>query len=99
MNQINMKTSFSNKPFLCAAILAIGILGDTLIQAQPVIEARVQRYNGLAESDDRAHKAVVGSSGNVIMVGSSDAGTYGSDWFIPTRRSRNQEFVVNRWHV
>ena len=45
MNQTNMKTSSSNKLFLCAAALAIRILGDTLAQAQPAVEAWLRSYN------------------------------------------------------
>ena len=77
-----MKSFFPNKRFLCAGALAMGILGDTVGQAQPAVEAWVQRYDGPIESNDQAQKAVVDSSGDVIVAGNSDAGASRSDWLI-----------------
>ena len=93
-----MKTSFSNKRLLCAAALAIGILGDTQAQAQPAVEAWVRSYSGQAESDDQAQKVVLDSSGNVIVAGSSDAGVNGSDWLIIKYSSAGVPLWTNRYN-
>jgi hypothetical protein len=63
-----MKTSLFNELFLCAASPAIGILRDAQAQAQPAIEAWVQRYHGQADSDDRAiHLAAEYQHGHVEL--------------------------------
>lgn len=80
-----MKAPFSNRLPLCVAALSVGILGDTLASAQPAVETWVKHDHGMAESDDRLRQIVVDSAGNVIVAGSSDAGTEdakGSDWIV-----------------
>jgi hypothetical protein len=97
MNQIRMKTSFSNNLFLCAITLAIRILGDTVARAQPAVEAWVRSYSGQAESDDRAQKVVLDSSGNVIVAGSSDTGINGSDLLFLKYSSAGVPLWTNRY--
>ena len=54
MNQTNMKTSFCNQLFLCAATLALGILGHTTAQAQfGGVPLWTNRYNGPGNSYDQ----------------------------------------------
>lgn len=77
-----MNKSGSNKSFWCAVALVAGLFAHNLGKTQPALETWVQRYNGMAESDDRARKLVLDASGNVLVVGSSDAGINGSDWLI-----------------
>src|SRR5688572_6802419 len=77
MNENRMRTSPSNKLFLCAAALAMGILGGTKLHAQPAVEAWVQRYNGPTGASDQAGKVAVDSSDNVIVAGNS-----GSSWVV-----------------
>ncbi|MBL9138673.1 MAG: SBBP repeat-containing protein [Verrucomicrobiales bacterium] len=80
-----MKAPVSNMLPLCVAALTVGILGDTLASAQPAVETWRKHYHGMAESDDRPRQIVVDSAGNVIVAGSSDAGTEeanGSDWIV-----------------
>lgn len=74
--------SKSNKPLWCAAALVAGMLAQNLGKTQPALETWMQRYNGMAESDDRPRKAVLDSAGNLIVAGSSEAGINGSDWLI-----------------
>ena len=98
MKQTKMKTSFSNKLFLYTAALAMAILGGTKTQAQPAVEAWVRSYNGLVESDDRAQKTALDSSGNVIVAGSSYGGINGRDWLIMKYSSAGVPLWTNRYN-
>jgi hypothetical protein len=70
-----MKTALSNKLFLCAA-MAVGNLGDTMVQAQPGgVPLWTNRYDGPGNGDDGVNALAVDSSGNVFVTGSSWSGT------------------------
>src|SRR6266542_3136833 len=61
-----MKTSSSNKLFLSAAALAVGILGATLAQAQPAAGGWTNRYG-----PGQAIAVAVDASGDVFVTGNS----------------------------
>jgi hypothetical protein len=74
MNQTNMKTFSSKKLFLSTAVLAVGILGDTLAQAQPADGGWTNRYG-----PGQAIAVAVDGSGDVVVTGSSmdtDSGSF-----------------------
>src|SRR5688572_5939309 len=82
---------------LCAALLSAGILGGTKAQAQSAVQAWVQRYNGAAETGDRAHRIVVDTSGNVIVVGYSDD-LRNRDWLILKYSGAGLPLWTNRYN-
>lgn len=65
--------------FACLALL---LLGPLLAPAQTDKQAWVQRYNGPAESEERAQKVVVDFAGNVVVVGYTDDGDTGPDMLV-----------------
>ena len=77
-----MVTFFSNKLFLCAVALALGILSDTTAQAQiGGVPLWTNRYNGPGISSDQAKAVAVDGSGNVFVTGYSDSdGSYHYDY-------------------
>jgi hypothetical protein len=93
-----MKVCLLNKLFLRAAPVAVGILGDTAVRAQPAVEAWVQRYNGPTGASDTGVKVVGDSSGNVIVAGNSGlAGGLRSSWAIIKYSSAGVPLWMNRY--
>ncbi len=67
-----MKVSFPNKLFLCAAALAVGILGDIKIHAQSGgVPLWTNRYHGPENGQEIAVGVAVDSIGNVVVTGTS----------------------------
>jgi hypothetical protein len=99
MNQTNMKTSSSNKLFLSAAALAVGILGATLAQAQPAAGGWTNRYNGPANGADGATAVAVGRNGNVFVTGGSfgSGGDSDSDYATVAYSSAGAPLWTNRY--
>jgi hypothetical protein len=78
MNEAPIKTSLSNKLFLCAAALAVGILGDPTAHAQPGgVPLWTNRYHGPGNRRDIAVGVAVDNSGDVVVTGNS----YGTNGF------------------
>lgn len=93
-----MTTNIPIKLFAFVAAVTTVALGTTAGKAQSEVGPWVQRYNGTAESDDRARRVVSDPSGNVIVVGSSHAASKGSDWLIIKYSKVGTPLWTNYYH-
>lgn len=93
-----MKTSSSNKLFLSAAVLAVGLLGDIMVQAQPAAGGWTNRYNGPASDSDHATAVAVDGSGNVVITGQSSGIGSGSDYATVAYSSAGVPLWTNRYN-
>ena len=82
---------------LCAAAVALGIPGNDEAQAQPAIEAWVQRHNSPSDNVATARGLVVDASGNVIVLGEGENDTIGQSWLLIKLSSDGVPLWTNRY--
>ena len=77
------------------ALVALG--GPHPAHGQTAVQAWARRYSAPAESNDQVAKTVVDSSDNVIVAGSANGGTIGSDWLIIKYSGAGVPLWTNRY--
>src|SRR6185369_7020182 len=90
----------NSKRLLCearklAAVLWLMAIGAA--SAQTAVEAWVQRYRHLVDSNDYAQKVVTDNAGNVIVGGSSDDRITGTDFLIIKYSGAGVTLWTNRY--
>jgi hypothetical protein len=93
------KTKPSQARAICAVGLALGLLGDTIAQAQfGGVPLWTNYYNGPANGDDLAKAMAVDGSGNVFVTGFSYGSGSGVDYLTIKYSSAGTALWTNRYN-
>src|SRR6185369_8985261 len=83
---------------LCATALALGILDDTTLHAQPGSLLWLQRYSDETHSKSDARSIAIDADGNVIVAGVIYSASAYSDWLVVKYSNAGLLLWTNRYN-